>query len=98
MMTRILGALVAGLGLLVACEWARAEGGATTTQATPMQISVTGVEGLVQVREGSDKPWTKAQVGMTVTEGAEFRTGPRSAVRVLIPPDQTITLDRLGVV
>src|SRR5258706_14770334 len=35
---------------------------------------------------------------MNVTEGAEFRTGPRSAVRVLIPPDQTITLDRLGVV
>jgi len=98
MMTRILGVVAVGLGLVVACEWARAEGSATTTQATPMQISITGVEGLVQVREGSDKPWTKAQVGMTVTEGAEFRTGPRSAVRVLIPPDQTITLDRLGVV
>src|SRR5258706_7166602 len=35
---------------------------------------------------------------MNVTEGAEFRTGPRSAVRVLIPPDQTITFDGLGVV
>src|SRR5688500_13214414 len=37
-------------------------------------------------------------VGMTVGEGAEFRTGPRSAVRFEIPPGQTITLDRLGTV
>jgi hypothetical protein len=98
MMTRILGMVVVGLGVLAASEMVRGEGTATTTQAAPMQISVTGVEGLVQVREASDKPWQKAMVGMTVTEGAEFRTGPRSAVRVLIPPDQTITLDRLGVV
>ena len=71
---------------------------ASTTTAAPLQITVTGVEGIVQVRDASDKPWQKATVGMNVTEGAEFRTGPRSAVRVLIPPDQTITLDRLGVV
>jgi hypothetical protein len=63
-----------------------------------MLITITGVEGMVQVRESSDKPWQKAVVGMNVTEGAEFRTGPKSAVRVLIPPDQTITLDRLGVI
>src|SRR5688500_3882985 len=37
-------------------------------------------------------------VGMTVGEGAEFRTGPRSAVQFEIPPGQTITLDRLGTV
>ena len=35
---------------------------------------------------------------MEVGENAEFRTGPRSAVRFVIPPDQTITLDRLGTV
>jgi hypothetical protein len=72
----------------------------TSTAATSqvMLITITGVEGMVQVREASDKPWTKAVVGATVSEGAEFRTGPRSAVRILIPPDQTITLDRLGVV
>jgi hypothetical protein len=95
MMTRILGSVVVGLCLIVGVQAVRGEG--TTAQA-PMQISVTGVEGLVQVRDAADKPWQKAVVGMTVTEGAEFRTGPRSAVRVLIPPDQTITLDRLGVV
>ena len=35
---------------------------------------------------------------MVVSENAEFRTGPRSAVRFTIPPDQTVTLDRLGTV
>ena len=63
-----------------------------------LHVTVTGVEGLVQVRDSSDKPWQKAVVGMVVGEGAEFRTGPRSAVRCTIPPDQTFTLDRLGVV
>jgi hypothetical protein len=92
MTTRILGFLAVGLGLAL---FARGEG---TTAPAPLQITVTGVEGIVQVRDASDKPWQKAVVGMNVTEGAEFRTGPRSAVRVLIPPDQTITLDRLGVV
>src|SRR5258708_4691127 len=97
MTIRILGLVAVGLSILIAVEAVRAEP-ATTTQGAPMQITITGVEGMVQVREASDKPWRKATVAMIVTEGAEFRTGPRSAVRVLIPPDQTITLDRLGVV
>jgi len=86
---------VAGLAIGVLSEALRAE--STTTQQGVLSITVTGVEGLVQVRDSADKPWQKATVGMNVTEGAEFRTGPKSAVRVLIPPDQTITLDRLGV-
>ncbi len=69
-----------------------------TSQMSPMLISITGVEGMVQVREAADKPWQKAKEGMTVTEGAEFRTGPKSAVRCFLPPDQTITLDRLGTI
>jgi hypothetical protein len=35
---------------------------------------------------------------MTVGEGAEFRTGPRSAVQFQLAPDQIVTLDRLGTV
>lgn len=94
---RVLAAVM--LGCLVLAHDARAiQTSPATSQATGLPISVTGVEGMVQVREGSDKPWQRAVVGMTVSEGAEFRTGPRSAVRVLIPPDQTITLDRLGVI
>jgi len=65
---------------------------------TALTATVTGVEGIVQVRQNEDAPWQKAAVGMKLSEGAEFRTGPRSAVRFEIPPDQTITLDRLGTV
>src|SRR4051794_29077684 len=85
--------------VVLAC-WA---GGANALQATgpattqAMQITITGVEGMVQVRESSDKAWQKAVVGMNVTEGAEFRTGIKSACRIFLPPDQTITLDRMGV-
>src|SRR5258706_7014679 len=66
--------------------------------ATALSATITGIEGIVQVRQNEDAPWQKATVGMKLSEGAEFRTGPRSAVRFEIPPDQTITLDRLGTV
>src|SRR5262245_17276944 len=69
---------------------------ATTAEALDAQI--TGVEGLVQVRQAPDQPWVKATVGMKIGEAAEFRTGPRSSVRCTIAPDQTFTLDRLGTV
>jgi len=59
---------------------------------------ITGVEGIVQLRDAEDQPWRRAAVDMTVNENTEFRTGPKSAVRFVIPPDQTITLDRLGTV
>jgi len=65
---------------------------------TALTATITAIEGIVQVRQSEDAPWQKATVGMKVSEGAEFRTGPRSAVRFEIPPDQTVTLDRLGTV
>src|SRR3954467_6740611 len=68
------------------------------TGATVFRGTITRAEGIVQVRQSEDAPWQKATVGMKLGEGAEFRTGPRSAVRFEIPPDQTITLDRLGTV
>ena len=73
---------------------------ATTAEAGEEKLiaTVTGVEGVVQVRESEDAPWQRATVGQQVGENAEFRTGPRSAVRFTIPPDHTITLDRLGTV
>ncbi len=71
---------------------------ATQRQGQSLKATITGAEGFVQVRDGEDDPWKPAKVGMVVGEGAEFRTGPKSAVRFEIPPDQTITLDRLGTV
>ncbi len=68
------------------------------TSAEQLQATITGVQGLVQVRETEDKPWKKAEVGMVLGKDAEFRTGPKSAVQFTMPPDQTVTLDRLGTV
>lgn len=59
---------------------------------------VTGVRGMVQIRLSENEPWIKAKNGMKLTQGAEFRTGPRSSVQFKIPPDQTVVLDRLGTV
>jgi hypothetical protein len=63
-----------------------------------LQGVVTGVRGMVQIRQSETEPWVKAEDGMKLAEGAEFRTGPRSAVQFKFPPDQTITLDRLGTI
>src|SRR5688500_11420799 len=70
-----------------------------TSPATPpaargeaLIATITAIKGVVQVRTAEDQPWKAAAVGMELDEGAEFRTGPRSAVQFVIPPDQTITL------
>jgi len=69
-----------------------------TAPAQSLIATIVAVEGMVQVRSAEDQPWQPAQVGMKLNQGAEFRTGLRSAVRFTIPPDQTITLDRLGTI
>jgi len=74
---------------------------APTTSAAgveALKITVTNVEGIVQVRAADDQPWKRVTVGMVVDQNAEFRTSLRSAVQIQIPPDQTITLDRLGTI
>lgn len=69
---------------------------APASAPSELKINITGVEGFVQVRDDENQPWKKCTVGMVVGPGAEFRTGPKSAVRCEIPPDQTFTVDRLG--
>ncbi|MBI1337986.1 MAG: hypothetical protein GC164_13645 [Phycisphaera sp.] len=69
---------------------------ASDTEVLP--VIVAEVKGMVQVRENPDQPWLDAKAEMRVTQGAEFRTGLRSSVLLVIPPDQTVTLDRLGTI
>jgi hypothetical protein len=72
---------------------------ATTSPAgESLRVIVADVRGLVRVRTSPTERWQKATVGMDLGEGAEFQTGPKSAVVCTIPPDQTIVLDRLGVI
>jgi hypothetical protein len=79
-------------------ESAPATAGTPATAPVSLKIVVVEVHGLVQARESDDMPWHDAQVGMVLTEGASFRTGPRAWVTCQIPPDQTFRLDRLGTV
>lgn len=73
---------------------------ANVTEAQDKTLNATIVEvgGLAQVRNSDDAPWQAAEVGIKLNQGAAFRTGPRSYVKVLIEPNQIIALDRLGVV
>lgn len=72
-----------------------------TTRADPRAGTyavVDAVVGKVQVKLTKDGAWQNAVVGMELNEGAEIRTGLRSSIRCVIPPDQTFTLDRLGTI
>ncbi|MEX0774139.1 MAG: hypothetical protein WD042_00350 [Phycisphaeraceae bacterium] len=63
-----------------------------------LRVTIAGVQGMVQVRGEENAAWESAKAGMVLGPGAEFRTGPRSMVQFRVPPDQIITLDRLGTV
>jgi hypothetical protein len=68
-----------------------------TEKPVKLAVIVTGVEGPdVQVRAADDQPWVPARRGMKLGESAEFRTGPKSAVRFFIRPNHVFTLDRQG--
>ncbi len=82
-----------GFGLFPSSARASGAEGGQSLYAT-----VVGVRGMVEVRAGEDDAWQIAQVGMVLPVGAECRTGLRSAITLTMPPQQTITLDRLGTV
>jgi hypothetical protein len=69
---------------------------AAAPSTEPISATVVEIKGHVQARMAHDQPWKTATEQMVLPEGAEIRTGPRSSVTFVIPPDQTITLDRLG--
>lgn len=64
----------------------------------PLKLLITGVRGKAEVRVPPEEKWSKAEANAELSEGAELRTGLKSAVQLQIRPDQTITVDRLGVV
>ena len=82
-------------GPMAAAQDQPAENAPAQPEAIELTATVLAVTGLVQVREAADQPWKRAEPGAKVGMGAEFRTGMRSAVRFVIPPDQVVTLDRL---
>lgn len=91
----VVAALVTQVGAQATAPAAAAD---AEVKLESLRATITGVEGMVQIRQNESEPWVKAEVGMTLGEMAEIRTGPRSAIRCTLPPDQTFTLDRLGTV
>ncbi|HEY7090910.1 MAG TPA: hypothetical protein VH518_22630 [Tepidisphaeraceae bacterium] len=71
-------------------------GGEAAPAPESMRVIVVEVQGTVRVKPTPDAQWQPATVDMVVGEQAEFRTGARSSVTCVIPPDQSFTLDRLG--
>ena len=62
-----------------------------------LRALVTAVEGdLVEIRTAPTAAWMPARPGMTLREGTEIRTGPKSAIRFLIPTDEAFCLDSQG--
>jgi hypothetical protein len=56
---------------------------------------VTMVEPLAQMRASSTDKWGPCTVGAEVSEGTEFRTGPKGRIQFQLPPDQTAVIERL---
>lgn len=69
---------------------------ASADDAPVIQATIRNVKGIVQYRTAEDQAWQKVEAGQTLDVGVEFRTGPRSEVTFHLPPDQLVTLDRLG--
>lgn len=89
--------LVLAVALVLISSRSLAQTAPSTAQAVKhLQATITAVEGIVQVRADDSHAWEMARIGMVLSEDAELRTGIRSAVRFVIPPDHTITVDRLG--
>jgi hypothetical protein len=88
------------LAALAAPAFPQATAPTTTTApaSAPVELQafISGVQGSVRVRQDENSPWQIAKEGMELGAGAEFQTAPRSAVQIELPPDQIITLDRLG--
>ncbi len=68
---------------------------AAAPKATALVATVAAVEGTVQVRDDENAAWRIAKAGMTFPVGGEVRTGPKSKLVFILPPEQMVTVDRL---
>lgn len=60
----------------------------------PLTATVAAIRGAAQWRATEADPWQMIAVGQTLQEGSELRTNFGSAVQLVLPPDQVITIDR----
>jgi hypothetical protein len=63
-----------------------------------LSVIVAEVTGNATVSTDDGKTWQKAMPGQSVSEGAQFRTGMKSSITCVIPPDQTFKLESLSTI
>jgi hypothetical protein len=71
---------------------------ATQAQSGPLVATVAKIQGTAQFRANDTAQWEPLTVGKMLAAEASVRTGARGAVALTIPPDQTISVDRLTTV
>jgi hypothetical protein len=70
----------------------------TTSSSSQLQILVKAVQGGAQYRPAGEPRWKPLHIGDQLTEGVEFRTGPKGAIQFTVGTDQIFRVDRLTVV
>jgi hypothetical protein len=60
-----------------------------------LKATIAKVQGTVEFRPNDQAKWEPLTVGKTLAPDASIRTGARGAVVLTVPPDQTISVDRL---
>ena len=98
---RGIGAIALAVAGLVGVG-AQAQTTSPTTNAAPfvvgpLQIHVTAVQGGGQYRLAGETKWHVVKAGQDLTEGAEFRTGPKGTIQFTVGSDQVYRVDRLTV-
>jgi hypothetical protein len=68
---------------------------ATQALSGPLVATVAKIQGMPQFRVKEDAPWEPLSVGKMLPEDASVRTGPKDAVVLTVPPDETIGVSRL---
>lgn len=70
----------------------------TDVSVGPLRIHVIAVQGGAQYRASADTKWAALKPDLDLTEGVEFRTGPKGAIQFTVGTDQVYRVDRLTAV
>ncbi len=68
---------------------------ATQPLTGPLVATVAKIQGAASFRVNDSAPWEPLTVGKMLAEEASIRTGPKDAVVLTVPPDETIGVSRL---
>jgi hypothetical protein len=80
---------------IMAMILATADDAATQPQSGSIMATVAKIQGMPQFRPKDDAKWEPLAVGQKLSEDASVRTGPKDAIVLTVPPDETVGVSRL---